>query len=330
MELIPLFKPQSIFSAVLIALLVASSSVSQAASNVVINLGSPFKSGHILCDASEKFKEIIEKESSGRILVKLQFGTKSEEEINDLCNQGTIDIQANSPRPIEVYAPQYFFINNPYVMKDFDHFLRVWNGPLGQKAKAIIENKGNMIYAGVVSRGLRQMTTTKPIYAPDDVNNLKLRLPVNKTWIAVWKAIGVKPVPVLLTEIYKALKEGTAEASEGDLTQIASMNLNEVQSYLIITNHHVQTGGLVINKTFFDKLSKADQELVLRAVKEACDWANLYMKSYETKTLIDLQQKGMRVIIPDADALRAKAKPAIEELFKTEWPVTTWKEVLAQ
>jgi hypothetical protein len=30
------------------------------------------------------------------------------------------------------------------------------------------------------------------------------------------------------------------------------------------------------------------------------------------------------------DTGRVKAKPAVEELFKKEWPVTTWTEVLAQ
>jgi hypothetical protein len=38
----------------------------------------------------------------------------------------------------------------------------------------------------------------------------------------------------------------------------------------------------------------------------------------------------MQVVIPDADSFRAKAKPAVEQLFKTTWPVTTWAEVLAQ
>jgi hypothetical protein len=38
----------------------------------------------------------------------------------------------------------------------------------------------------------------------------------------------------------------------------------------------------------------------------------------------------MQVVIPDADSFRAKAKPAVDELFKTQWSVTTWAEVLAQ
>ena len=33
--------------------------------------------------------------------------------------------------------------------------------------------------------------------------------------------------------------------------------------------------------------------------------------------LVDLQRKGMQVVIPDADSFRQKAKPAVEELFKT-------------
>jgi hypothetical protein len=38
----------------------------------------------------------------------------------------------------------------------------------------------------------------------------------------------------------------------------------------------------------------------------------------------------MQLVIPDADSFREKGKPAVEELFKKEWLVTTWAEVLAQ
>jgi hypothetical protein len=38
----------------------------------------------------------------------------------------------------------------------------------------------------------------------------------------------------------------------------------------------------------------------------------------------------MQVVIPNADLFRVKARPAVDELFKTQWSVTTWAEVLAQ
>jgi TRAP-type C4-dicarboxylate transport system substrate-binding protein len=294
-----------------------------------IRIASPFKSGTIVVDAAEKFKGIVEKGSGGRIEVKIDAGTKAEIDINKMNRGGEIEMQSNGTNFLELYAPRYYFFTAPYVMKDFDHYMRCWNGKLGQQARAELE-KNDLKYLATLYRGLRQMTTKKPVYTPADVYNLKLRLPPIPTWMAVWKAMGTDPVGVPLPELYDSLKSGKAESSEGDLPQIAGFKLFEVQSHLIITNHLVQTAGILIHKPFFDKLSKADQDLIVKAGKEAEEWANNKIKIDEPGTLVDLQRKGMQVIIPNADSFRLKAKSTVDELFKTQWSATTWAEVLAQ
>jgi TRAP-type C4-dicarboxylate transport system substrate-binding protein len=295
-----------------------------------IRVGSPFKAGHILVEAAEKFKELVEKESGGRIAVTIDAGTKAEIEINKMNSAGDFEMQSNGTNFLEFYAPPYYFFTGPYVMKDFDHYMHVWNGKLGQQARAEMEKNGNLKYLGTIYRGQRQTTAKKPLYTPADAYNMKLRLPPIPSWMAVWKAIGADPVGVPLPELYSSLKTGKAESSEGDLPQIASFKLDEVQTHLIITNHLVQTGGMLINKPFFDQLSKADQDLIVKAAQEATEWANNKIKSGEAAILVDLQRRGMQVVIPDAGSFRAKAKDAVEELFKTQWSVTTWGEVLGQ
>lgn len=301
-----------------------------AAGKTTIRIGTPFKAGHILVDTAEKFKAIVEKDSGGRIAVEIDAGTKAEIDINKMNSAGQLEMQSNGTNFLELYAPPYYFFTGPYVMKDFDHYLRVWNGPLGKQAREQMEKQGNLKYLGTVYRGQRWTTAQKPLYTPADAYKLKLRLPPIPSWMAVWQAIGAEPVAVALPELYASLKSGKAEASEGDLPQVASFKLNEVQSHLVMTNHLVQTGGMLINKPFFDKLAKADQDLIVRAGQEACDWANAKMKKGENAYLIELERKGMHVIVPDADSFRAKAKPAVDELFRTQWSVTTWAEVLAQ
>jgi tripartite ATP-independent transporter DctP family solute receptor len=296
----------------------------------VIRIGSPFKAGSIVVDAAEKFKELMEKGSAGKWAVEVQAGKDSEENINDWNSQGKIEMQSNGHRALEIFAPQYFFFNAPYVMKDLDHLMRVWNGKLGNAAREQTIKNGNVMYLGIISRGLRQTTSRKPLYTPADAYGMKLRLPTVKTWIAVWKEIGADPIPIPLPDLFKSLKDGKADASEGDLPQIVGFKLDQAQSHLTMTNHLVQTAGMMINKKFFDGLPKQDQQLILKASKDACQWANEKMKKDETKLLLELQRKGMQVVIPDADLFRAKGKPAVEGLFKTEWPVTTWSEVLAQ
>ena len=297
---------------------------------VVIRVASPFKAGHILVDAAEKFKEVAAQGSGGRIEVQIDAGNASEEQINEWNSTGKIEMQSNGTMFLQSYAPPYYFFTGPYVMKDFEHYLRVWDGRLGQEARAQMEQKGNLKYLGTIYRGLRQMTTKKPVYTPADVYGLKLRLPNVPTWMAVWKAMDADPIGVPLPELYSALKTGKADSSEGDLPQIASFKLDEVQTHLIITNHLVQTGGMLINKPFFDKLSKADQDLIVKAAKEAETWANTKIKTGEAAILVELQRKGMQVVIPDAESFRVKARPAVEALFQKEWSVTTWQEVLAQ
>ncbi len=87
--------------------------------------------------------------------------------------------------------------------------------------------------------------------------------------------------------------------------------------------------GLPWNLSRFEKL-KGNEDLIVQACRQASNWATEKLKSRETKLLADLQRKGMQVVIPDAEVFREKGKPAVEALFQQEWPVTTWKEILAQ
>jgi TRAP-type transport system periplasmic protein len=296
----------------------------------VLTVATPFKDGHILAETAERFKVLVETRSKGKIKVEIQAGVDSEEDVNLKTAKGEVDIQITGGEPLEVYSPQYFFFNAPYVIKDYDHFLRVWNGELGDEAKALIKKNGNMISLSTAFRGMRQTTSNKPIAGPADIQGLKLRLPVVPDWIAIWEEVGAEPVPVPLPELYQSLKDGRAEASEGDLPQIDSFKLSEVQSHLTITNHLVAVGWSTINQNTYNKLKKKDRKIVEKAMKEATDWATAETMSSESALIEKLEGLGMTVGIPDADAIREKAKPAVEKLFQTQWPVTTWEEVLAQ
>jgi TRAP-type transport system periplasmic protein len=298
--------------------------------DVTIRLATTFAPGHILVDTSERFKTLIEEEPDGNIKVDLRPSAGTEDEINLQTSMGVVDMQATGGPPLQVFAPQYFFFNGPYVINDYDHFLRVWNGRLGDQAKDQVREKGNMVALETVYRGFRQMTSKIPISGPPDLVGLKLRLPMVPTWIKVWSALETMPVAIPLPMLYEALRTGMADASEGDLSQISSLKLYEVQSHLSLTSHLVGVGWFFINEDFWQKLSGRQRRKIRQAMAEAATFGTQKMKDSETTLLQTLQQAGMTVVMPDAAAIRAKAKPAVDELFRTDWPVTTWEEVLAQ
>lgn len=298
--------------------------------DVVIRLAMTFPTGHILADTGERFKALVEEESKGNIKVDLRPAAGTEDEINLQTSMGIVDMQATGGAPLQVFAPRYFFFNGPYVIRDHEHFLRVWGGKLGDAARTEVLAAGNMLALDTVYRGFRQMTSKVPITGPANLLGLKLRLPVVPTWIKVWSALETEPTAIPLPMLYEALRTGAVDASEGDLTQISSLRLSEVQSHLSLTNHLVGVGWFFINEDFWLGLSDRQRRRVTAALKEAAAFGTAKMKESEATLLETLQAEGMTVVNPDAEAIRAKARPAVDDLFRTDWPVTTWDEVLAQ
>jgi TRAP-type C4-dicarboxylate transport system substrate-binding protein len=302
---------------------------------VTVRVVTPFAPGHILADTALKFEEILEKKTHGRMSVTVSTQVMNEQTINAAmmpCDpaERVGDILLTGGQPIQDWAPQYFFFNGPYVIEDYDHFLRVWNGDLGDEARALINASGNLVSLGTVYRGFRQFTSNEPIEGPASFVGLALRLPPVPDWVAVWTSLGAVPTTVPLDQIRAALESGLVEATEGDLTQISSLALYDFQDYLSLTNHLVGFGLVLANECFMTDLKHSDERQIEKAMKKATAFGTQKIIDGEATLLASLEGNGMTVVTPDAEAIRAAAKPAIDELFATKWNVTTWDEVLAQ
>jgi TRAP-type transport system periplasmic protein len=299
-----------------------------------IRVVTPFAAGHILADTAFKFKQQVELKTKGKIIVNVATSVLNEQAIDPAmtaCDPANRvgDIMITGGQPIQDWAPQYFFFNGPYVITDYDHFQRVWFSHLGDEARALLGQNGNQVALGTVYRGFRQFTSNEPITGPADFVGLKLRLPPVPDWIAVWSSLGVLPVTIPLTGIYEALRTGVADASEGDLTQILSLKLYEVQSHLSLTNHLVGFGLATANACFLNSLSSSQRNTVIHEMQAATDAGTAQMIAQEASLLSQLAAFGMTVVTPNAAAIRLAAEPAINILFATKWTVTTWAEVLS-
>ena len=149
-------------------------------------------------------------------------------------------------------------------------------------------------------------------------------------WIAVWSSLGVIPVTIPLGGIYNALRDGVADASEGDLTQILSLHLYEVQSHLSLTNHLVGFGMVTGERLFHERASArvSKTRSFTRCSRPPTGEQNR-MNAQEATLLSTLQGLGMITVIPNAAAIRLAAEPAINNLFATKWTDTTWAEPVA-
>ena len=69
--------------------------------------------------------------------------------------------------------------------------------------------------SGWTDLGFRSMTNNKhPINSAKDMQNLKMRVPNSKAYIAMMQATGATTVAVDLSELYLALRQGVADGQD--------------------------------------------------------------------------------------------------------------------
>ena len=315
--------------AVLIGMILLSTSNLFAAPRITVKLATAYPPGNEAVVAAEKFSELVGAKSKGEIQVQVFSGGAmgGERETLQALKIGSVQAVTSGMMPVHMFAIKYGFFDAPYIMKDYNHWKKVWAGSLGDQVNAIFkENKFKAV--GVYYRGVRHITTNKPINKADDLKGIKMRVPQDPSWVKIWKSLGTLPTVVALPELFTSLQTGVADASEGPASQLTSYKLNEVQKYLVLSGHMVAVGLMTMNEPFLNGLSKADQDIILSAAKEAAEHTDKYAQDVEGKLITNLQKGGMTPITPDKQSFMDKAKPAIQGLFQTEWNVTTWEEIL--
>ena len=55
--------------------------------------------------------------------------------------------------------------------------------------------------------------------------------------VAAFEAVGAKPTPMALAEVFTSLQQGTIEGQENPLAMIQNSSFYEVQDYVIRTEH---------------------------------------------------------------------------------------------
>ena len=290
---------------------------------VEMTIASTFEPGHILVQAAEDFKEQIEEESDGDISVEVSPGGSygSEDEIGEVVSQGGVEAHSAGSFPYFQYAPDYWFFGCPFVLSGYDQLLSVLESDEMQEAHdTLIENGNQRPIGQQIYRGARNFTSNSAIRTPDDVQGLNLRLPELDPWVAIWESVGASPTPVALDELYSALEQGTADASEGGAEQISSFNLHEVQSHLSLTEHLIANGNIYINENFYQGLDESHQDLIMEVGQQVTESAAEDSQEREQELIDGLADEGMEIVEDvDQEAFQEAAEPAVNQLFEDTW-----------
>lgn len=287
-----------------------------AAKIVKWKLGHNANTDHIWHKTAEKFAELVEEKSDGKMTIKIfpngQLG--SETDMINSVRLGTLDIVL-SGETLQNWAPKASLMAVPYAFRDLEHMKKCLNGEVGKEIEADIREKVGLIPLYYHERAPRNLTSNKVIKNLNDIKGLVIRVPEVPTFVKAWEVLGAKPTPMALQEVFTALQQNTIQAQENPYDLTYSLGFYEVQKYAYETEHVIQWIYASVGEKQFNKLSPELQQVVLDASAEAQAYAEAEFKPFIENAKKGLIEKGMTIIPLDKKEFQDKVIPEMAKIL---------------
>jgi tripartite ATP-independent transporter DctP family solute receptor len=198
--------------------------------------------------------------------------------------------------------------DTPFLFNTAQEADQLLDGPLGEKIKAKLEEKG---LVGLVywENGFRNLTNSKrPIVKMEDLSGIKLRVMQNNVFLDSFKTLGTNAVPMAFSELFSALETGTVDGQENPYNTILSSKFYEVQKYLTVTNHVYSPWIVLVSKKWWDQLSPAEQKILKDAAIASRTFERKDTRDEAASAVAALKAKGMQVNeLSPAEAARMRS-----------------------
>jgi len=250
-----------------------------------------------------KFKEEVEKNSDGRIKVNIYHSAQlgSDRETIEGTQLGQITMMCCSIAPQVNFVPDAAIFDLHFLFPNKDIARKTFQDPVFvEKISASYARQG-LHFLGVSDLGFRILTTNKPVNTPEDVRGMTIRTMENKYHLSAWRAIGANPTPMSFAEVFTGLQQGTLDAQENPIDIIYSQKLQEVQRYMIFTNHVFSAIGWIMNLEFYNKLPADLKKVVDEAAAATMLASAAFVDENEARYEKLLREYGTNFISLSAD-----------------------------
>jgi TRAP-type transport system periplasmic protein len=237
---------------------------------------------------------------------------------------GQIDITSFPLDYASGFHPQFGATLMPALVKNHEHAQRINKSPFMQDIKGVIEKGGVHVLSDAWLAGAFG-GKDKCIQKPEDAAGLKVRS-AGATFADMWRGAGASIVSVPSNEVYNALQQGVAQATDTSTGSFVSFRLYEQLKCVTAPGDNAlwfMYEPVLISKRTWDKLNAAQKKALTEASKKAEDYFNGESKKLDDKMVDTFKKHNVQVVTltdAQADAWRAVAKKTSYKDFAEKVP----------
>ncbi len=272
--------------------------------------------------AVEKYAQIVSDKSGGKMKITGYPNATLGNEIQSMSSAqgGIIEMTIVSTAGAAGNVKELAIFDLPFIFRSEKEADAVVDGEVGQSLLKKFAEK-NLVGLCYLDYGFRQVTNNKrPIQKLEDFRDLKLRTLQNRVYIDVFKALGANPLPLPYPETYGALESKAIDGQESSYLVTKSSSYQDIQKYLTETRHFYLPAVVMVSKKYWDKLSKAEREVLESSCKEAQTYHRQVSRKMEADVVQELIKAGMQFnkIDPAEHERMVKATASVIEKYKPE------------
>jgi tripartite ATP-independent transporter DctP family solute receptor len=225
----------------------------------------PANVGHL------EFGRLVDERTGGNITVQLHYGGTlgSESEVMAQVQMGTIEM-VRLPVPIIANVEERFnALFMPGVWEGRDPMFAALDGEIGEYFTAMLEEHGMYILAWHDAGARSLYNSVRPIYTPEDLEGLRIRMQEAPLMIRLMELMGGVPVPMGPAEVYTAIQTGLVDGAENNWPSfVTSFSHHEVAQYFTENEHARAPEAVVISLAVWESMTPAQQDIVRQAAIE--------------------------------------------------------------
>ncbi|MFV0475724.1 MAG: TRAP transporter substrate-binding protein [Pikeienuella sp.] len=272
--------------------------------------------------AAEQFAKAVTERSEGRIGVQVypseQLG--GEPEVMQAVRIGGVQVAFMSPGAIGNLMPDFLILNGPFLFEDWDTAKKVLNGPFGEKMFAeLAEQTGIRVLDPFWYWGWRDMTASRPIRKVEDLEGLKMRSPNIPIFVEMFRALGANPTTLNFQEIYSGLQQGVVDGQENPIPAIWSQRFYEVNKYVSMTRHILQTNIIIANDAFYKSLPDDLRRIVDEEITRAGEYNTELQMKAEQDLVAKIREAGGEIVEDVDRAAFREATSGVYASFADSW-----------
>ena len=241
----------------------------------------------------------------------------SEVEMFKKLQLGTLDGAVVATFNISGFYPKIDVLTLPYMFQNYDHALRVVDGPVGEKIWGDMPEKVGTHLLAIPQASFTNLHNSKfPVNSFEDFLKLKLRVPSSAVILDTYKAWGGNPVPISWNEVPTALQTGMVDGGMQPITTVYYYKFYETSKHIAMTEAFGMIGSFVVSDKFMKKLTPEQKELVLKVSNIAEATTRQHIIEDDKLIVQKLKGLGIKFTKPDKKPFRDRVKPVHNKFIK--------------